>query len=109
LLRLQGIEEIARSGSFQKQGVIFMKAVKSTPVQDEFESALIAELEELRRSEKALQKMYPRLKSKPHLRVQFLNQLVDMQQRAQRLDAVLNPFEALQYASPVAVAQSSVA
>lgn len=87
-----------------------MKAVRTTSVQDEFESALIAELEELRKSEKALQKMYPRLKSKPHLRVDFLHQLAVMQQRAQRLDAVLNPFSALQYASTVpAAAQSSVA
>ena len=87
-----------------------MKAVRTTSVQDEFESALIAELEELRKSEKALQKMYPRLKSKPHLRVHFLQQLAVMQQRAHRLDAVLNPFSALQYASPVpAAAHSSVA
>lgn len=86
-----------------------MKAVKSIPVQDEFESALIAELEELRKSEKALQKMYPRLKSKPQLRVQFLHQLAAMQQRAQRLDAVLNPIGALQYASLPMAAQSSVA
>ncbi len=77
-----------------------MKAVTSMPVQDEFESALMAELEELRRSEKALQKLYPRLKSKPQLRPQFLQQLADMQQRAHRLDAVLNPVGALQFDLP---------
>jgi ferritin-like metal-binding protein YciE len=76
-----------------------MKAVTASAVQEEFESVLIAELEELRKSEKALQKMYPRLKSKPQLRVQFLQQLADMQQRAQRLDAVLSPIGALQSAS----------
>ncbi len=68
-----------------------MKAVKSTPLQDEFESALVAELEELRKSEKALQKMFPRLESRPQLRTRFLRQLADMQQRAYRLDVVLNP------------------
>jgi ferritin-like metal-binding protein YciE len=68
---------------------------------DEFESALVAELEELRKSEKALQKMYPRLKSKPQLRTQFLVQLADMQQRAYRLDAVLNPLGALEFAQPM--------
>lgn len=78
-----------------------MKAVTAIPVQDEFESALVAELEELRRSEKALQKLYPRLKSKPQLRPQFLQQLADMQQRAYRLDAVLNPIGALQFAPQV--------
>ena len=87
-----------------------MKAVKSTPLQDEFENLLIAELEELRKSEKALQKMYPRLKSKPQLRVHFLQQLADMQQRAHRLDAVLNPVGALHFGSSASVAaQSSVA
>jgi ferritin-like metal-binding protein YciE len=87
-----------------------MKAVRASAVQEEFESVLIAELEELRKSEQALQKMYPRLKSKPQLRVHFLEQLADMQQRAQRLDAVLNPIAALQFTSSgFATAQSSVA
>lgn len=87
-----------------------MNALKSTPSQDEFESVLLAELEELRRSEKALQKMYPRLKSKPQLRIRFLQQLAEMQQRAYRLDAVLNPLGALQFAPSVPTsAHSSVA
>jgi ferritin-like metal-binding protein YciE len=87
-----------------------MQAVRAISSQDEFENVLIAELEELRKSEKALQKMYPRLKSRPQLRIQFLEQLADMRQRAERLDAVLNPIGALQFAAsgPVA-AQSSVA
>jgi ferritin-like metal-binding protein YciE len=77
---------------------------------DEFESALVAELVELRRSEKALQKMYPRLKSKPQLRERFLEQLAEMQQRAHRLDAVLNPLGALHFAEAVsAPVHSSVA
>jgi ferritin-like metal-binding protein YciE len=87
-----------------------MKAIRLIPTQDEFESVLVAELEELRRSEKALQKMYPRLKAKPQLRVRFLEQLAEMQQRAHRLDAVLNPIGALRFASSVpAPVQSSVA
>jgi division protein CdvB (Snf7/Vps24/ESCRT-III family) len=76
--------------------------------QDEFENIVLAELQELRRTEKALQKMYPRLKSKPQLRTRFLEQLADMQQRAHRLDAVLSPVSALEFA-PVPVMQSSVA
>jgi ferritin-like metal-binding protein YciE len=87
-----------------------MKAAKSTPWQDEFESVVVDELEQLRRSEKALKKLYPRLKSKPHLRVRFLQELADMQQRAYRLDAVLNPVGAMQFAQPAPMAaQSSVA
>jgi ferritin-like metal-binding protein YciE len=68
---------------------------------DEFENVLLAELEELRRSEKALQKLYPRLKAKPQLRTRFLEQLADMQQRAYRLDGVLNPLGASSVADGV--------
>lgn len=87
-----------------------MNAVKSTKINDEFESALIAELEDLRKTEAALKKMYPRLKRKPQLRPVFLKQLADMQYRAQRLDAVLNPVDALRFAAAVPPAiHSSVA
>jgi ferritin-like metal-binding protein YciE len=74
-----------------------MKASKSHPAHDEFEIAVVAELRQLRSSEKLLQGMYPRLKSMPQLRNQFLHKLAEMQLRAQRLDAVLNPVGALQY------------
>ena len=74
---------------------------------DEFEDVLVAELEELRKSERVLQEMYPRLKSKPQLRVAFLRQLADVQRRTQRLDAVLNPIGAMQFAP--APAQSAFA
>jgi hypothetical protein len=70
--------------------MFFMQAVAST-LPDEFDTVLLVELQELRRTEKVLEKMYPRLKSKPQLRTRFLEQLADMQQRAYRLDAVLNP------------------
>ncbi len=90
--------------------MIAMKALRSTPSQDEFENVLLAELQEIRRTEKVLQKMYPRLKTKPQLRTHFLERLAEMQQRAYRLDAVLNPVGALQFGSSVPVAiQSSVA
>jgi len=106
---------IAAFGSFILEVIRFMKAVKSTPApdefeRDEFESVLLAELQELRRTEKALQKMYPRLKSRPQLRTRFMQQLADMQQRTYRLDAVLNPVGAMQFAPSVPVApQFSVA
>ena len=81
-----------------------------TPLEDEFETAVLAELQELRRTEAALQRMYPRLKSTPRLRSRFMQQLADMQQRAFRLDAVLNPIDALQFVPAVPVhAESSVA
>jgi len=86
-----------------------MKAPHLIKSQDEFENVLLAELQELRRTEKALERLYPRLKSKPQLRTRFLQQLSDMQLRACRLDAVLNPTGA-QFAPSVSLAtQSSVA
>jgi ferritin-like metal-binding protein YciE len=74
----------------------------ATFVNDDFERAVVAELQQLRKSEKMLQSMYPRLKSMPQLRTRFLDRLAEMQQRAQRLDAVLNPVGALQYSRRVA-------
>ena len=75
------------------------KHVRSVGTQDEFETVLIAELEELRKSERALEEMYPRLQHKPKLRIAFLRQLADVQRRAERLDGVLNPIGALRFAS----------
>jgi ferritin-like metal-binding protein YciE len=87
----------------------FMKVMQSLG-QDEFENVVLAELLQLRKTEKALQKMYPRLKTKPELRNMFMQQLADMQQRAGRLDAVLNPTGALRFAPSVpTAAQTSVA
>jgi hypothetical protein len=92
-----------------------MKATQSKPAQkkaahDAFEIAVVAELRHLRTSEKLLQRMYPRLKTMPHLRDQFMQQLGEMQLRAQRLDAVLNPVGAMQFPVPaVAAVQSSAA
>jgi len=82
---------------------------KSTPTHDEFEIALVAELRHLRNSEKQLQRMYPRLKSRPQLRSGFMQQLAEMQMRAERLDAVLNPVSALRAPQVAAQALSSSA
>jgi ferritin-like metal-binding protein YciE len=88
------------------------KPAKTKPVQfpgasDEFETAVVAELRLLRKSEKLLQSMYPRLQSTPQLRARFVEQLAEMQHRAQRLDAVLNPVGAMQYAPQYFSAASS--
>jgi ferritin-like metal-binding protein YciE len=83
------------------------KAARATIAHDEFETALVAELRHLRTCEKALQSMYPRLKSTPQLRGRFLQQLAEMQLRAERLDAVLNPVGAFQFAAPAVSALSA--
>jgi hypothetical protein len=95
--------------------VRFMKAAESTPSaviaeQDEFEIVLVAELELLRKRECVLQRVYPRLGGKPHLRGWFLRELAEVQQRAHRLEGVINPIGALQFAQSVAsTANRSVA
>jgi ferritin-like metal-binding protein YciE len=88
-----------------------MKASRSKSVQldtahEDFETAVVAELRHLRRCEKQLQSMYPRLKSTPQLRTRFLPLLAEMQNRAQRLDAVLSPIDAMQFAPQFASAVS---
>ena len=89
-----------------------MRATKPKPAQieahDEFEIAVVAELRQLRTSEKILQRMYPRLKTMPQLRSSFMQQLAEMQLRAERLDAILNPIGAMR-ALPIAPAINSPA
>jgi hypothetical protein len=91
-----------------------MKATQSKPTQkkvahDEFEMAVVAELRHLRTSEKLLQRMYPRLKTMPQLRDRFMPKLGEMQLRARRLDAILNPIGAMRFPLPAAPALNSPA
>jgi hypothetical protein len=90
-------QKIGRPSAASLTGEVmnFMNAMQSLR-QDDFENVVLAELEQLRKTEKALQQMYPRLKTKPQLRTTFMQQLADMQERAYRLDAVLNPAAAQQ-------------
>jgi ferritin-like metal-binding protein YciE len=78
------------------------KLAQIQPAHDEFEIAVVAELRQLRTSEKHLQRMYPRLKTMPQLRSGFMQQLAEMQLRAERLDAVLNPIGAMRSPLPAA-------
>lgn len=61
---------------------------------DDFDAILVSELETVRESEKRLKRLYSRLRKKPELRQVFLCELAKVQQRAERLHAVLNPCEA---------------
>jgi len=70
-------------------------SLKDIP-QDDFEWILVAELETLRKGERRLERLYSKMGTKPHLREQFLNQLAEIRQRADRLDAVLNPFSTIE-------------
>jgi hypothetical protein len=67
--------------------------------QDDFDTILVSELETLREGEKRLKRLYRQLRKKPQLRDSFLLELADVQRRTERLDAVLNPYEAFQTAS----------
>jgi len=75
--------------------VSLQQVLSENAIDDPLESVLMAELEELRRSEEALQKMYLRLRSRPKLRPQFLKLLHDLQQRTGRMAEVVSmPFSA---------------
>jgi hypothetical protein len=58
---------------------------------EDFETALVEELRILKTGERRLQRLYPRLRSQPQLREYFLLELAEVRQRADRLNAVLNP------------------
>ena len=64
--------------------------------QNDFDAILVAELETLREGETRLKRLYPQLRQKPQLRESFLRELAAVQQRAERLHAVLNPCEAFE-------------
>jgi len=66
--------------------------------QDDFDSVLLSELDTLRESEARLERLFRQLRRKPHLRESFLCELSEVQQRAERLYAVLNPFEVFEAA-----------
>jgi hypothetical protein len=56
-----------------------------------FDAIVVAELQLLRTGEQRLERLYSHLQTKPQLRTHFLRELADLQLRADRLDAVLNP------------------
>lgn len=55
------------------------------------DAIVVAELEVLRSREQHLERLYSDLETKPQLRGHFLRELAELQLRADRLDAVLNP------------------
>ena len=70
-----------------------MEIITAASREDDFDAVLIAELETLRDGERRLQRLFSRLPSQPQLRDRFLMELAAIQQRAERLDAVLNPLK----------------
>ena len=71
--------------------------MKTTSIaQADFDAILVSEVEALRAGEERLNRLYPQLPKKPHLRDFFLSELSAVKQRAQRLHAILNPFEAFE-------------
>lgn len=71
-----------------------MDIINNTMQEDDFDAVLVAELKTLRDGEKRLQRLFPKLRTHPHLRDRFLLELAAINERAQRLDAVLNPIHA---------------
>lgn len=56
-----------------------------------FDAIVVAEIQILRSGERRLERLYSDLQTKPQLRDDFLRELMELQLRAERLDAVLNP------------------
>jgi len=63
----------------------------TTPRAKDFDSVLVEELKILKQGERRLQQLFPRLRLEPQLRDYFLLELTAVRQRADRLNAVLNP------------------
>jgi division protein CdvB (Snf7/Vps24/ESCRT-III family) len=70
-----------------------MEIITAAAREDDFDAILVAELETLRDGERRLQRLFSRLRKQPQLRDRFLMELATIQQRAERLDAVLNPLQ----------------
>ena len=70
-----------------------MEIITAAAREDDFDAILVAELETLRDGERRLQRLFSRLRSQPQLRDRFLLELAAIQQRTERLDAVLNPLK----------------
>jgi len=70
-----------------------MEIITAAAREDDLDAILIAELETLRDGERRLQRLFPKLRNQPQLRERFLMELAAIEQRAERLDAVLNPLE----------------
>jgi hypothetical protein len=65
--------------------------MNQTPKHNNFEAAVVAEIQVLRSGERRLERLYSDLQTKPQLRDHFLRELAELQLRADRLDAVLSP------------------
>jgi hypothetical protein len=57
---------------------------------DSFETLLLTELEIVRSGKERLERLFPKLRHHPQLKECFLQELAEVQQRANRLDAILN-------------------
>jgi hypothetical protein len=65
------------------------------PSKNNFDAIVVAEIKNLRSGERRLQRLYSDLQTQPQLRRDFLRELTELQLRADRLEAVLSPFGAL--------------
>jgi hypothetical protein len=83
-----------------------MEIIAAATREDDFDAILVAELKTLRDGERRLQRLFSRLRSQPQLRDRFLMELAAIQQRTERLDAVLNPLQV--FTAPAAFASPTL-
>ena len=101
------VEEGGKVASRDVESELQLLAVmnSATMVEADFDAVLVSELEALREGEERLTRLYPQLRKKPQLRDRFLSEFAEVKRRAERLHAILNPYEAFEvraaeYASP---------
>jgi hypothetical protein len=62
---------------------------------DSFDIFLLTELQIVKSSEDRLRRLFPKLRLQPRLQEFFLQELAEVRQRADRLNAILNSFDTL--------------
>ena len=68
-----------------------MNNARTKYTEDDLDMILLNELELLRVGQRRLQSLYEKLPAQPQLRGRFLQGLAEVQQRAERLNAVVDP------------------
>jgi hypothetical protein len=64
--------------------------IKPSVADDSSDTLLLTELEIVRSGEERLERLFPKLRLHPQLQECFLQELAEVRERANRLDAILN-------------------
>ena len=73
---------------------------QTAPRNESFDKFVLTELEIVKSSEERLERLFPKLRSNPQLQEGFLQELAAVRKRADRLDAILNGLDSVQFSMP---------